>query len=810
MPYAEVSVNSPFAGRRTYSYAIPARLALVPGHAVWVPFGEKVLQGVVLEICDVPGVAETKDIIDLIETEPLVGPQHLELARWMSDYYLSPLFDAVSQMLPPGFIRRVITSVLPTRRALAGEDLYLDEDERRALEYILQREGAELGELEKLLGKRRATRVVPRLVAKGLASRSYCPEAVKVRPKKGLVIELGLSPAEAEEWVERLRRKHAERQGELLSLLLREGRALSLEEVRKEIGLAPGVIKRLEEKGLVATRPVEVRREPIDYRLVKDTPPPILTPHQQEALAEIRAGLGGGNEGVYLLHGVTGSGKTEVYLQALAEVVRQGRQGIVLVPEISLTTQTIERFASRFPRRVAVLHSRLSLGEQFDEWHRIHRGDFDVVIGPRSAIFAPLGRLGLIVIDEEHEWSYKQQEQSPRYHAREVALKLAELTRSTVILGSATPSVESYFRAQFGEYHLVRLPERLSPYPGAPLPDVEVVDMREELKEGNRSIFSRSLRRAIGHTLSQGEQLILFYNRRGTATFIQCRHCGFVMRCRRCDATLVYHADSGSLICHQCNYRREAPRTCPNCASTKIKFLGLGTEGLEQETKAAFPIASILRWDSDTARGRHAHEEILRQFRGGEADILIGTQMVAKGLDIPMVTLVGVINADTSLFLPDFRAGERTFQLLTQVAGRAGRGPAGGRVIIQTYSPQSYVIRAAAKHSYESFYQDEMAFRHHLSYPPFSALVSLTYSHTNNDASRREAERMKGLLEERLLARGLGGDIRVIGPAPAFTSRLRGHYRWQILLKGTMPRRALEDVPVPEGWVIDVEPLGPD
>ena len=368
-----------------------------------------------------------------------------------------------------------------------------------------------------------------------------------------------------------------------------------------------------------------------------------------------------------------------------------------MVPEIALTPQTIERFAARFPHRVAVLHSKLSLGEQFDEWQRIRDGEFDVVIGPRSAIFAPQPDLGLIVIDEEHEWTYKQQDKSPRYHARDVAIKLAELTGAVVILGSATPDVETFYHAQRGDYHLLQLPGRVTPRDGSPLPQVEVVDLREELKAGNRSLFSRSLSQAMSQAVANEEQVILFLNRRGAATFIQCRSCGFVLRCRRCEVPLTYHLAEDILVCHQCNYHMPVPQACPRCTRRRIKFLGLGTQKLEQEAGQSFPQARLLRWDSDVTRGKHSHDEILGKFRAHQADILIGTQMIAKGLDLPLVTLVGVVSADTALNLPDFRAGERTFQLLTQVAGRAGRGTLGGRVIIQTYTPEHYAIQAALK-----------------------------------------------------------------------------------------------------------------
>jgi primosomal protein N' (replication factor Y) len=484
-----------------------------------------------------------------------------------------------------------------------------------------------------------------------------------------------------------------------------------------------------------------------------------------------------------------------------------GKRGIVLVPEIALTPQTIERFAARFPGRVAVLHSQLSLGEQFDEWQRIRNGDFDVVIGPRSAVFAPQPDLGLIVLDEEHEWSYKQPDKSPRYHTRDVALKLAELTGAVVVLGSATPDVESFYHTQQGDYQLLTLPGRVTPRDGTALPQVEVVDLKEELKAGIRSLFSRSLSEAISQAVTSDEQVILFLNRRGAATFVQCRSCGFVLRCKRCEVPLNYHLTGDRLVCHQCNYHMPVPASCPRCTRRNLKFLGLGTQKLEQEAGYNFPTARLLRWDTDVTRGRYSHDEILSKFRRHQADILIGTQMVAKGLDMPLVTLVGVVSADTALNLPDFRAGERIFQLLSQVAGRAGRGIKGGKVIIQTYTPEHYAIQAAAKHDYAAFYNKEVEYRRQLRNPPFSRLACLTYSHTNDTLCQRETERMKRLLSQEMDSQGVA-DIEIIGPAPAFIHRLRGRFRWQLILRGRGLSDFLAPMPFPQGWVVDIDPVG--
>ncbi|MFH1775700.1 MAG: primosomal protein N' [Chloroflexota bacterium] len=814
MGYAEVSVNSPAAQRRTFSYAIPSGLEVSVGQAVWVPFGEKLLQGVVVNLSDWPAVEETKEIAGIIEPHPLLSPPHVLLAHWISEHYLSPLFDAVALMLPPGFERRALTFIESAVSPDAPNISSLSREQQGALELLWQRGRVSLKGLERVLGKRRAPAVVLQLVRRGLVHRSYELERVRVGPKRVPYLRLAVAVDRARGEAARLReRGRAARQVSLLEFLAEAAQPVPLAEARKGANATKAVADALVRKGLVCIEDIDVTREPISYANITLSSPLALTYDQGRALAAIRSTLAGVEGGVaasppvFLLHGVTGSGKTEIYLQALAEVVKRGRRGIVLVPEIALTPQTIERFAARFPHRVAVLHSRLSLGERFDEWQRIRGGEFDVVIGSRSAIFAPQPDLGLIVIDEEHEWTYKQPDKSPRYQARDVAIELAGLTGAAVILGSATPSVESFYHAQTGDYRRLELPGRLTPAVGTLLPRVEVVDLREELKAGNRSLFSRSLSQAVAFSLSRGEQVILFLNRRGGATFVQCRNCGFVLRCRHCDVPLTHHLLENRLVCHQCNYRAGVPQACPRCSSRRISFLGFGTQRLEQEAGLAFPGARLLRWDSDVTRERHAHQQILDSFRAHEADILIGTQMVAKGLDLPLVTLVGVVNADIGLGLPDFRAGERTFQLLGQVAGRAGRGAGGGRVIIQTYSPEDYAIQAAALHDYGAFYEREIAYRLKLHYPPFTQLARLLYTHTSDAIGQGEAERMRRLLAAERDRRGIGG-LSLIGPAPAFIHRLRGRFRWQLVVRGHELAGFLEPIPIPRGWTVDIDPVG--
>ena len=506
-----------------------------------------------------------------------------------------------------------------------------------------------------------------------------------------------------------------------------------------------------------------------------------LNPRQEQVLKPVARLLEEGQFGVFLLHGVTGSGKTEVYLHALSTALKTGRQGVAMVPEIALTPQMIDLFRARFGRKVAVLHSALSDRERYVQWLRVKSGEAPIVLGTRSAVFAPLPRPGLFVIDEEHETTYKQEDHL-RYHAREVAIKRAQLTGAVVLLGSATPSLESRLKAGKGlVYRLLELPHRID---HKPLPEVKVVDMRREIKNGNRGIFSQALTEAVNLRLDRGEQILLFLNRRGYATIVVCRECGLVLKCPRCDISLTYHLDN-RLRCHYCNHTIPAPGRCPGCSRRYISHFGTGTQKVEEEAKRLFERAGIVRMDSDTTTRKGSHERILKSFREGKADILIGTQMIAKGLDLPKVTLVGVINADTTLHMPDFRAAERTFQLLTQVAGRSGRGDLPGEVLIQTYSPDHYSITAAAAHDYEGFYKNEMRVRRALGYPPFSHLALLLFTHEDEDEAKKGAFLAQEFFVKELL--NAGGQIDLLGPAPATLNKIKGRHRWQLVLKG--PKR---------------------
>ena len=814
MPYVEAAVNAPFPTRQSFTYRVPEGLDVRPGHLLYVPFGQRVAQGVALEVTDAPSYPEARDILGLASPDPLLLPHQPALARWLCDYYLAPLFDCVALMLPPGSEQRPLTYIRPRLGTEEAAALRLPPAARRALEMILARGQAEMRELERSLGSSRAQSAVATLLRRGLVERNYALAPPRGRHRTVVRLRLLLSPPEAEALAETWSGRRP-RLASLLRLLAQEGPVVAWPEVRARLRLTRAALAPALVEGVVALEEAPALAEPPLPDAAQSRPPPSLTPSQAEAAGAIidalRRPLADGGPAVFLLHGLTGSGKTEVYLAAIDEALSRGKRAIVLVPEISLTPQTLQRFSARFPGRVAVLHSGLSLREQFDTWHLLRQGRYGVVVGARSAIFAPLPDLGLVVIDEEHEWTYKEEERAPRYHARRVAEELCRLTGAVLVLGSATPDVESYHAARSGRYRLLELPHRLRPdsrggVVPSPLPEVLVVDMRRELREGHRGIFSRALLREMASALDAGEQVVLFLNRRGTASFLQCQECGHVPACPGCEVAYTYHGDQARLVCHHCNRQRRVPSSCPACDSTVLRPMGAGTQRVEEEVRRLFPGVRTLRWDRDAARDRRAHERIMTMFASHQADVLVGTQMLAKGLDLPLVTVVGVVLADIGLHVPDFRAGERTFQLLEQVAGRAGRGPRGGRVVLQTYSPSHPVVQAVASHDYQALYREEAALRARLRYPPFGRLVRLTCSLANGARAREEAARQAARLREIVQKEGL--DLDVLGPAPAYPLRLRGRFRWHITLRGPDPHVLLRRWSLPEGWAIDVDPLG--
>ncbi len=859
MKYAQVVVNTPLgitkpreeegataesSRERAFTYSIPARLVeqIALGQLVWVPFGARRLQGVIIAFSDTSPVEQTKDIDEIVDPRPFLSAAHLDLARWIAHMYLCSLNDAIGLMLPPG-VEQQIETLLLLAPNVPRENL---SPKQTALVELLAREN-EL-KLDALPRELRAA--VEPLVRRGIVVRRALLAAPRAKPKH--VKSVRLVSAEALSDL-KARQPQMERYAAIIDFLRTENAPVWISAVYAATNSTIADLKKLEAAGVVALEEEEVWRDSLAGRTFDVVEPPKLTPEQEAAWRQIALSLRGAQATkqspddseiasqnplamtqYFLLHGVTGSGKTEIYMRALAEIIAQGKQGIMLVPEISLTPQTIRRFGARF-KRMAVFHSRLALGERYDTWRRCRDGQVDVVIGSRSALFAPLPRLGLIAIDEEHEPAYKQ-DTTPHYHAREAALELARLTGAVVILGSATPDLRTYYRAMRGEFTLLEMPKRIMGHRGViesevsqfvignsrlavhevgadyedarylELPPVEIVDLRAELKAGNRSIFSRVLQREMARVLAAREQIILFLNRRGTATFILCRDCGNVFKCKRCDNPMTYHGVGDALVCHHCNRRDRVPTKCPYCGSARIRYFGAGTQKIDEEIQAMFPKARTLRWDWDVTRGKESHEAILEKFIQHQADILIGTQMIAKGLDLPLVTLVGVISADTSLNLPDFRAGERTFQLLTQVAGRAGRSILGGKVIVQTYNPEHYAIVAASTHDYGAFYAREIAFRREQNYPPFSRLIRLLYANVNEKRAQDESARLHRALTTRIAQRGLPA-LDLIGPAPAFFHRVRGEYRYQILLRGREPHALIEDIALPLGWRVDVDPV---
>lgn len=789
--YAEVVVN--LLNRkldRVFHYSIPSALEkrLREGMQVLVPFGPQTVDGYVVGLTETAEVEKTRDILEIVEEEPVFSREMLALARWMSKTYLCTMVDALHVVMPPGLKLRSKKFLslnnpdadlknLIFAQIMTGADTELKDKVAAVLDLLSVRGKAEIKSLEQQYGKKPVEYLARILKENGWGEvrTKFAAKARKKKVKRVLLTEN--SRDDTEELIRHLAVK-APKQAEVLTILASDS-PVTLPEL-KDMGCSPAAVQALLEKGLIKIEEIEDIRDPFqECRPVEYEPPKQLTSEQAEVLADISCSIERGISDVFLLHGATGSGKTEVYQQAIDKALTMGQQAIFLVPEIALTPQMVQRVRGRFGEKVAVLHSALSLGERFDQWRQIKDGVIQVVVGARSAVFAPVPKLGLIIVDEEHESTYKQEE-NPKYHAREVAIYRSRMAGCPVILGSATPSVESYYLAREGKYKLKTMPNRIG---NRPMPEVHIVDLRREMEQGNRSIFSSRLQEEIATALQKEEQIILFLNRRGYSTFVVCRDCGFVVKCRYCNISLTYHAHGEKMICHYCGYKATVPQVCPACRSKHIRYFGLGTQRVEDEIKKLFPQARVLRMDVDTTSRKGAHEKILTGFASGKADILIGTQMIAKGLDFRNVTLVGVISADTSLNLPDFRAAERTFQLLTQVAGRAGRAGAPGKVIVQTYAPAHYSVRTAQKHDFPGFYGIEIETRREMEYPPFSRLLRIVISGFDENKVIRAAH----ILAENVQAQLRGVEERLeqplLGPAPAPLTKLRNKYRWQLCIK---------------------------
>ncbi|MDA0769632.1 MAG: primosomal protein N' [Chloroflexi bacterium] len=817
MIYAEIAVDAPIGPEKTFSYSIPDGLELRPGHLVKVPFGPRSIQGVVMSLSTTSAVAQTRDVYDVAFLEPVVDEARLKLASWVSSYYMCSLFEALSPMLPQGGRVRGNTrlTLIEDVNDIASGQAYTPFQEK-ILTLLRSRPGVSQEQLVRRMGDG-ARSAIAALERRGVLTRE--PGSLEPSVKEKLRHVVTIAPGardSANQWLHDASNR-ANRQKALAQALLDSQEPLDITSARKEYGA--GAVKSLRERGWLNVKAVQVDRDPLEGRSFPPERPVTLTAPQTAIAEEIRRSLddSSGQRDTYLLQGVTGSGKTEVYLNAAQHCLALGKRAIVLVPEIALTYQTIERFASRFPNDVAVLHSGLTAGERFDQWWKVRQGRYGVVVGSRSAVFAPQPDLGLIIIDEEHEWTYKQHDAVPRYHTREVAAEVTRLTGATLLLGSASPDLSSYHRGKRGTYKLRLLTDRIASIDNgladagtepvvAPLASVQIVDMRSELREGNRDIFSRPLTAAMNDCLDSGQQMMLFINRRGSSAYLQCRSCGFSLRCRSCDVPMTYHKRAKRLMCHYCGTRRIPPDKCPQCLAYRLSFYGVGTEGIAEQLASKYPGVEVLRWDRDTATSPKAHEDILTRFRSGDARILVGTQMIAKGLHFPSVTLVGVVSADVGLNVPDYRAGERTFQLLCQVAGRAGRGTYEGKVILQTYQPDNYAIKAAASQDYQGFYDKEMAFRRDHSHPPYSRLIRLMHSDTNRAKAEGEAIRMAEVLRAGQDEWGLS-DTDVLGPTPTWPAMLRGRYRWHIILRGPNPRSLLNKTTMPQGWVVDIDPV---
>ncbi|MEJ5241905.1 MAG: primosomal protein N' [Anaerolineales bacterium] len=814
--YARLVLNVPGVHGR-FDYTIPAELQpqIRPGSLVIAPFGRQRVQGVVMELLDHPQVAETRPIERLLDAEPVLTEAQRALLGWLEMHFLYPASSFLPFLLPPGLALHADSEWVLNEKRLQSWTGELSPTARRLVELLRKRRGKLRGrQIAKHFPDESWQKVAEKLLQAGILERHPTLAPPRARPKFIRTAQLSTSPEIALATLPRLGRTEAvqQRRAAALRLLIEEKGPLNLSWIYAQTGCTLADLKALEDHGLIRFGEQETWRDPLDWLPATSsevTPPPILTADQEAAWQAVYQAVCDAAEGKptlpILLHGVTGSGKTELYLRAVAETLRRGRQAIILVPEIALTPQTVERFFRRFPGQVGLLHSRLSDGERYDTWRRARRGQLRILIGPRSALFMPLPSIGLIVVDECHDASYYQSE-PPFYHAVTAAQAYARMCNAACILGSATPSVTQRYSAEIGQMRYLHLPQRIQ----APLPTVQVVDMRRELREGVKDIFSRALSEALAETLERGEQAILFLNRRGAATYVFCRSCGHVLRCPRCEIPLTLHEDKAQLLCHQCGYRRKQPTKCPACESTAIRAYGLGIERVVREMEEHFPQARLLRWDRDTARHKHAHEQILQQFASHQADVLIGTQMLAKGLDLPLVTLVGIILADVGLNLPDPFAAERVFQVLTQVAGRAGRSARGGRVILQTYMPEHYVIQHVIGHEVENFYQRELQERRRLNNPPFSELLRLELRLPDAERLEAEAQRVAALLRSRLQEEAT--DVILSGPLPCFFARLGGDYRQQILLRGSAPQTILQGSLAPErllekGWRIETQPI---
>ena len=785
--FAEVAL--PVHVNQTFTYKLTAEQAVVAtlGARIVVSFGNKFLTGYIVGLKEETDLApallskEIREAKDIVDTVPVCNDEILAITQWVSEYYASPWGEVIKAALPPGISPAIHEFYSLTDAGKTFLKEHVDDTlESKVLSDINRAGQLQKEQLTELAGNK-LSRLLRELEQNGLVKRAQSTSTMFVRSKLGSYVRLLDQNLEINE------QKLTTAQHRILEAL-KTGPAL-LQSLLKQAQAAASTIGTLEKRGLIERYTDTVRRDPLADFQPRENEEYVLTGAQQTALTRIEEAVAAGEYSPFLLHGVTGSGKTEVYIRAMRAAVDRGRSAMMLVPEIALTPVFSRRLRSQFGDRVAIFHSSLQRGERFDEWTRVRNGDARVVIGTRSAVFAPVENLGLIVVDEEHESSYRQQE-SPYYSGRDTAIVRAQRASATVVLGSATPSLESYYNARNGKYTFLSLPERIG---ARPMAQASLIDMREVFAEtGKPGVFSSQLIDAIRATHQRGEQSIILLNRRGYSSFILCRSCGETVQCPNCDVTLTYHRSERVIVCHYCNHRQAVPSACPHCAKKYIYFVGEGTEQIEEILQQLIPELKIARIDRDTTTQRRRFEKSLNDFSEGRLDTLVGTQMLAKGHDFPNVTLVGVVSVDAGLALADFRAAERTFQLITQVAGRAGRGELPGRVLIQTYHPYHYALRHACAQDYEGFYTEEMRYRQNHSYPPFVALASILVRGQDLNRVREDAHTVRRALDRANADRRL----RILGPAPAPLARLKGEHRFQLLLKSRTRKRLREVVDV--------------
>ncbi len=783
-PFLEVALPVPL--RQTFTYRIPLKLsgAIRIGSRVIVPFGKRMLTGYAVAFADEPPATgelspeDIKDVAEVVDPDPLITHEVMDLSAWVADYYAGSLGEVLKATLPAGInaaMERFVSITPEGRRAIASSV------GKKAVKWKVLRliaGSAEMSgkELEREFGSG-AARAIRELERDGLATVSLRQAAADVRPKRQKAVRLLAPPLDE--------KAPTELQQRVIDALSAAGGSMLFTELLEAADVGASPINTLAKRGYLEVTTEEVLRDPLEGAEIGKTGEIILNPEQAGILDELTEALDAENYAAFLLHGVTGSGKTEVYIRAMIHALRAGRSSMMLVPEIALTPIFSRRLRSVFGDKVAILHSNLSPGERFDEWRRIRSGAARIAIGTRSAVFAPLDDLGLVIVDEEHDESYRQNEH-PFYNGRDVAIMRAHQAGAVVVLGSATPSLESFHNAHLGKYRYLHLSARIG---GRPMAKAELIDMRDVFRRSGKDVvFSPPMLQAIEETHARGEQSIVLLNRRGFSSFVLCRSCGETLRCKNCDITLTYHKHSNRVMCHYCNYAVDTPKECPFCQSEFLYFMGQGTEQIEDILAKKFPDLRIARIDRDSMSRKGELTKRLLAFDRGEIDMLVGTQMLAKGHDFHNVTLVGVVSVDMGLGLPDFRSAERTFQLLTQVAGRAGRGELAGRVLIQTYYPDHYALRYAAEQDYEGFYKAELNYRKRMGYPPFVVLAAIGIKHRDREYALKTGNKLR----EALVHHNASGATRILGPAPASIARLKGEYRFQIILKSSSRKELRE------------------